>query len=170
MVVAGCVDSAVVGTRTEALEGNAWEQSQWISAVDAPVITDVVNGQEGHRRAADGASWFLSTVSNPGKVVSARWMTTALGICELYLNGKPVGTDALKPGFTHPQKTRISYTYDITEAFKKAAGTIRSAWKYEGDICTWRFSIPEGARASVTLPGENEVRTYGPGSYTLTIN
>ncbi len=122
MVVAGCVDSAVVGTRSEALEGNAWEQSQWISAVDAPVITDVVNGQEGHRRAADGASWFLSTVTNPGKVVSARWMTTALGIYQLYLNGKPVGTDALKPGFTHPQKTRISYTYDITEAFKKAAG------------------------------------------------
>ncbi len=85
MVVAGCAESAPVGTRTDALDANAWERSEWISAVDAPAI----------------------------------------------------------------------------------CGTIRSAWKYEGDACTWTFTIPEGASASVTLPGENETRTYGPGSCTL---
>ena len=51
--------------------------------------------------------------------------------------------------------------------WETAAGTIKSAWKYEGDICTWTFTIPEGTSASVTLPGENETRTYAPGSYTL---
>ena len=124
IIAAGCNESAVTGTRTDALDANAWEQSEWISAVDAQVITGIVDRREGHRRAADGASWFTTTVKNSGKVVSARWMTTALGVYELFLNGKPVGeSDALKPGFTHPGKTRISYTYDITGAFNKAAGS-----------------------------------------------
>ena len=108
------------GTRTEALEDSAWEKSAWISAANAPVVTGKVNSKQNYR-AADGASWFLSTVKNPQKVVKAVWMTTALGVYEIYVNGKPVGEDALKPGYTHPVKTRISYTYDITDAFNKAA-------------------------------------------------
>jgi len=113
MMITGCAEAALVGTRTDALDATAWQKSEWISAVDAPVVTGVVNSREGHRRAADGASWFLTTVKNPARVVSAQWMTTSLGVYELYLNGKAVGTDALKPGYTHPEKTRISYTYDI---------------------------------------------------------
>ena len=121
IVVSGCAQNAVTGSRTDALEGKAWEQSEWISALDAPTVTGIVNSRD-NRRAADGASWFLTTIRNPGKVVSAKWMTTALGVYELYLNGKAVGTDALKPGYTHPEKTRISYTYDITKEFHKADG------------------------------------------------
>lgn len=30
--VAGCAENAPVGTRTEALDSEAWEQSVWISA------------------------------------------------------------------------------------------------------------------------------------------
>ena len=66
LMVAGCCNNDVTGIRTDALDSNAWEQSEWISAVDAPVVTGVVNSREGHRRAADGASWFLTTVKNPG--------------------------------------------------------------------------------------------------------
>ena len=104
------VDSPA-GQRADALDPAAWEASIWISAADAPVVT----GKPGNR-AADGASWFVSSVSNEGKVVSARWMTTGLGIYELYVNGHPLGQEALKPGFSHPVKTRRSFTYDITDA------------------------------------------------------
>ena len=97
--------------------GAAWDASVWISAKDAPVVTE-----RDAQRAADGASWFVSTVKNDRKVVSARWMTTGLGIYELYVNGQPVGTEILKPGFTHPGKTRRSFTYDITYAFQTGAG------------------------------------------------
>ena len=122
LLVCSCCNNPVVGTRTEALDAAAWESSQWISAVDAPVITGTVNSKT-NRCAADGASWFLGTVKNPGKVVSATWMTTGLGVYQLYLNGQAVGTgDVLKPGYTHPEKTKIAYTYDITDAYKKAAG------------------------------------------------
>ena len=120
-LAAACGRNGIVGTRTDALDQASWEASEWISAADAPVLTGIVNNRENYR-AADGASWFLSTVKNPGKVVKAVWMTTALGVYEIYVNGKPVGDDALKPGYTHPLKTRISYTYDITNAFNRAAG------------------------------------------------
>ena len=117
----GCASDCAteVGTRAEALDASAWESSIWISAVDAPVVKDRAQTKN---RAADGASWFASTVKNEQKVVSAKWMTTGLGVYEIYLNGKPVGNEFLKPGFTHVFKTRRSFTYDITEAFKCGAG------------------------------------------------
>ena len=106
-----------VGVRTAALDDAAWDSSVWISVVDAPVVTE-----KGAERAADGANWFLSTVKNDKKVVSAKWMTAGLGVYELYVNGKPVGTEFLKPGFTHYAKTKRSFTYDVTDAFKTGSG------------------------------------------------
>ena len=103
-----------------ALDDAAWDASLWISAADAPVVTHVVTDAD--PRAADGASWFLSTVENKKKVVSARWMTTALGVYELYVNGSVVGREVLKPGFTHHAKTRRSFTYDITPVIDRRAG------------------------------------------------
>ena len=119
LLLGGCAGraSGVAGVRTDALDDAAWDASSWISAADAPVVTD-----RGAQRAADGASWFVSTVRNERKVVSARWMTTGLGVYELYINGRPVGAEFLKPGFTHPRKTRRSFTYDITDAFKTGSG------------------------------------------------
>ena len=105
-----------VGEKVDALDAAAWDESIWISSVDAPVLKEW-----NHDRAADGASWFVSTVKNEQKVTSARWMTTSLGVYEIYLNGKAVGEEFLKPGFTHVLKTRRSFTYDITDAFNKAA-------------------------------------------------
>ncbi len=118
MLIACCAENPTprVGERTAPLDESVWNESQWISVVDAPVVTGV-----GNKRAADGANWFLSTVKNEQVVTSAKWMTTALGVYELYVNGKPVGEEFLKPGFTHREKTRVSFTYDITEAFDCAA-------------------------------------------------
>ena len=108
---------------TDPLDPSAWDSSEWISAVDAPVLTEkVVNGDETNCRSADGASWFVSSVVNDKKVSSARWMTTGLGVYELYINGVPIGEEVLKPGFTHYQKTKISFTYDVTKALVTKAG------------------------------------------------
>ncbi len=117
---AGCASNSAteVGVRTDALDSSAWESSQWISAANAPVLKSRPEGD----RAADGASWFLSTVKNEQKVVAAKWMTTSLGVYEIYVNGKPVGNEFLKPGFTDVRKTRRSFTYDITEAINTGSG------------------------------------------------
>lgn len=104
----------------ETLPQEAWQQSEWISAVDAPVVSDTIwDGT----RVADGASWFLSTVKADKQIAQARWMTTALGVYDLYVNGTRVGEEILKPGFTHWQKTRRSFTYDVTPLLQTAEGS-----------------------------------------------
>ena len=55
----------------------------------------------------------------------------------------------------------------LDAVFKSVSGEIRSSWRYEGDIWVWDFVIPEGATASVTLPGETASTEYGPGSYRI---
>ncbi len=119
LTACGARDGSKTATRTEALDDAAWDVSSWIAAADAPLVTE----QSGEAlRAADGAGWFVSDVDNEKKVASAKWMTTGLGVYELYLNGVPVGEEVLKPGFTHYAKTRRSFTYDVTELFRKKAG------------------------------------------------
>lgn len=119
LTACGARDGSNTATRTEALDDAAWGASSWIAAADAPVITE----QAGKVfRAADGASWFVSDVNNEKKVASAKWMTTGLGVYELYLNGDAVGKEVLKPGFTHYTKTRRSFTYDVTALLNTEAG------------------------------------------------
>ena len=51
--------------------------------------------------------------------------------------------------------------------WKQAAGLVKSDWKYEGDRWIWDFSVPEGAEASVTVPGETAAKIYAPGTYRI---
>lgn len=108
------------GRRVQALDPSSWEKSVWLSAANASVVKGAVNGD--NCRAADGASWFVTTVTNKKKLKAAKWMTTGLGVYVLYANGKEVGEEVLKPGFTHYAKTRRSFTYDITDVMRVQAG------------------------------------------------
>ena len=105
--------------KVSALPDEAWKASEWISVADAPVVEGRIQGVV---HAAEGANWFVSNPSNEKKVNSAVWMTTGLGVYLLYVNGQPVGEEVLKPGFTHAQKTKRSYTYDVTSLLDKASG------------------------------------------------
>ena len=104
----------------DALADEAWGLSKWISVVDAPVVEGKIEGDK--ELSADGASWFVSNVKNEAKVEKAVWITAGLGVYELYVNGKPIGEEILKPGFTHHDKTKRSFTYDVTDAFNTGAG------------------------------------------------
>ncbi len=123
LALTGCSTDQPTGkyAKVEALDAAAWDASKWISVTDAPVVTGTVF-EPGNWRSADGASWFVSTVKNEKKVTEAKWMTTALGVYELYVNGQPVGDEILKPGFTHYAKTKRSYTYDITPMLERKGG------------------------------------------------
>ena len=55
----------------------------------------------------------------------------------------------------------------VSAAYDSAVGRIESAWKYEGDAWTWEFTVPKGAVASVTVPGETAAREYGPGRHRI---
>ena len=80
-----------------------------------------------------------------------------------------IAADTAQPGFKHiimkpvPDK-RLG---NVDAEFKSAAGLIKSAWKYEGDKWIWEFTVPEGATATVTLPGETESKDYSAGTYKV---
>lgn len=74
------------------------EEAEWIAAATP---------------SGEGTDWFCHEVVNNGDVVCARWTTTALGTYDAYVNGLRVGEDFLKPGYTHPEKTRLSFSHDV---------------------------------------------------------
>ncbi len=80
-----------------------------------------------------------------------------------------IAADVEKPGFKHiimaPQPDRRIGSLKAT--YNSAAGPIDSEWKYEGDTWTWNFTIPEGATATVTVPGESSSNEYGAGSHSI---
>ena len=91
-------------------------------------------------------------------------------VCQwLWESAAGIAADPLQPGFRHivmrpvPDR-RLGH---LEAAFRSPAGLIKSAWRYDGDQWTWQFTIPEGATATVTLPGQTESRDYEAGSYTV---
>jgi alpha-L-rhamnosidase len=77
--------------------------------------------------------------------------------------------DPLRPGFKHIIMRPVPDTRlgKLDAEYKSAAGLVKSEWHYEGDTWVWTFTIPEGASATVTLPGEQESKDYTAGTYTL---
>jgi len=74
------------------------------------------------------------------RIVSSRVYVTALGLYELWINGKRVGDDLLTPGWTNYKK-RVQYqTYDVTgmlEEGPNAIGAILANGWYRGYIAGW---------------------------------
>ena len=92
-------------------------------------------------------------------------------VCEwIWETAAGIASDPTTPGFKHiimkpiPDK-RLGH---LTAEYQSTAGLIKSAWRYEGEKWIWDFTIPEGATATVTLPGETESKKYESGSYTIT--
>lgn len=91
-------------------------------------------------------------------------------VCQwLWETAAGIEADPEQPGFRHiimrpvPDK-RLGH---LEARYQSAAGLITSEWHYDDETCVWTFSIPEGATATVTLPGESESHEYTSGRYTL---
>ena len=94
-------------------------------------------------------------------------------VCEwIWEKAAGIAGDASAPGFAKvimkpvPDK-RLGF---VEAEYKSAAGTIKSSWKYEGDKWQWNFTIPEGAVAEVTLPGQNQAKEYPAGTHSVTLS
>lgn len=152
------------------------KKAVWLSAADAPVFDGAVKDGV---RSADGTSWFVSELVNEEEVGSAKWTTAGLGVYEIYVNGVRVGSDFLKPGFTHNKKTKYSFSYDVSAFFKKGKGAknvlaaeVSAGW-WRDKICTpsnegggfvGRKSAFRGV-LEVTF-ADGTVRTYGTNTKT----
>ena len=80
-----------------------------------------------------------------------------------------ISADTSQPGFERiimkpvPDR-RLGF---VKAEYASAAGKIKSHWKYDGDRWIWKFTVPKGAVAEVTVPGEDSSREYSAGSYTI---
>ena len=160
-LLAGCLScvAAIAASRVDALPDAAWSESAWIRAADAKIAGDA---EKKHQQSAAGTSWFASDVVNADKVVSAKWMVTGLGVFEAYVNGARVGTDALKPGFTHVRKTRRSFTYDVTDLMKTGKGE-KNEFSAEVSAGWWRDKIVNYAGQTSGFRGVLEI-AYADGT------
>ena len=111
--------------------------AEWISVPSAPFFSGSVRDGS---RAASGTSWFACTFTNSAEIVSAKWTVAGLGVFDSYVNGERVGDDFLKPGFTHYQKTKYSFSYDVTTSLQCAKGAVNTL---AGEVSAgwWRDKI-----------------------------
>lgn len=93
-------------------------------------------------------------------------------VCEwIWKTCAGISADPLCPGFKHivlkpiPDE-RLGF---IDAEYNSPAGLIRSVWEYNDDKWNWEFSIPEGASASVTIPGETTSIEYEAGTYEISL-
>lgn len=87
-------------------------------------------------RCDDGMPMF-ATDFTVDSFSTAKLSFTALGCIDIYVNGKRVGNDELKPGWTNYQKRTLYYEYDITEYVANGANRIllvASPGWYQGRI------------------------------------
>ena len=87
----------------------------------------------------------------------------------LYKTAAGIASDSAAPGFVNivmaPRPDRRLGFVDAE--YRSRAGVVKSSWKYVGDVWRWTFTVPEGATADVTLPGETKSVRYRAGTYTI---
>lgn len=88
--------------------------------------------------ARNSKGTYLRKVFTVSKKIKNAYVTaTALGLYNLYINGRKVGTDELTPGWTSYKKHLCYQTYEVTELLKEggnAIGAIVGAGWYKGTM------------------------------------
>lgn len=83
--------------------------------------------------------------------------------------------DEAAPGF---RVVRMRPLFDrrigrCTASYQAPTGTITSAWRFDGDVVRWTFSVPPGCRAHVQPQvigcDAAPAQTFGPGEHELTV-
>ena len=87
----------------------------------------------------------------------------------LYKDVAGIAADPKAPGFRNvvmapKPDQRLGY---VKAEYRSAAGLVKSAWRYEDGKWIWNFTVPEGATADVTVPGENRAKRYTAGTYMI---
>ena len=56
----------------------------------------------------------------------------------------------------------------VKASYRSVAGTITSAWRYEGATWIWEFTVPNGTVAQIVVPGDAKPQICSAGSHTIT--
>ncbi|HUB00868.1 MAG TPA: family 78 glycoside hydrolase catalytic domain [Terracidiphilus sp.] len=108
------------GWQSADFDDSGWKNAvAWASATGSDAGADL-----GHPWIPDSVKALRHTFSVDSPVKSARLYATALGMYELFLNGKRVGDEAMAPGWTDYRECVVYQTYDVTADVKAGANAI----------------------------------------------
>ena len=105
------------------------DKAAWTASYIA--MDDITTEKKSHP-----AQYFRNEFKTSKPIKSAKVQVTALGLYELYLNGKKVGNDLFTPGYTTYNKRLQYQTYDVTNMLQtnNAIGAILGDGWYRGNI------------------------------------
>ena len=97
-------------------------KARWIGAPEALVAKSDLTGT--NRYAMKPAPFFRKTFAVSKSVKRATAFASALGAYELHLNGRPVDSDVLSPGWTDFSKRVHYFGYDVTAQLKRGENVL----------------------------------------------
>lgn len=124
---------------TAAGEESEWCETSFVTGImdNAEWKGDFISAEEESDKNDSKGTYVRKTFSLNKKIKEAFVSVTALGLYNLYINGKKVGEDELTPGWTSYLKHLCYQTYDVTEYLKdgeNAIGAILGAGWYKGKM------------------------------------
>lgn len=147
------VNVAYDGPPLKSTERAYWQVRVWDNSNKATAWSDLAYWEMGLLTPADWkarwitmpeadtsaerpAQYYRHEFASTKKVAAARVYVTALGLYELYLNGKKVGDQLFTPGWTSYHKRLQYQTYDVTAIIDQnnALGAVLGDGWYRGNI------------------------------------
>ena len=122
----------------EGWQQKSFDDSAWKNAVPWAQATNSNADQElGHPWIPDSVKALRRDFTIDSPVKSARLYATALGMYDVFLNGKRVGDQVMSPGWTDYRQRVVYQTYDVTAEVKQgknAIGALLAPGWYEDSL------------------------------------
>ncbi len=108
------------GWQQKSFNDASWKNAEtWAQATGSKPDVEL-----GHPWPAQSVKALRHTFSVDSPIKSARLYATALGMYEMFLNGKRVGNQIMSPGWTDYRQHVVYQTYDVTALLKEGKNAI----------------------------------------------
>ncbi len=169
-------------TEISGWEQTAFDDNQWVLA---RIVGPVGMKPWGETSAPEDrrlpARWLRKRFELDRKVQRATVHLSGLGLSELYLNGRKVGTDVLSPGLTEYPKRVLYVTHDVTDMVQRGDNAIgvvlgngrffaprsrspmtTAVYGYPKLLLQMRVEFTDGTATEIVSDGSWKLTTEGP--------
>ncbi|HXE80852.1 MAG TPA: family 78 glycoside hydrolase catalytic domain [Vicinamibacterales bacterium] len=136
-------------------------------------VARLIHSNQGECREVRPAPMLRKSFRIAKPVVRARVYTTGLAYNDLTINGRPVSSSVLDPGFTNYSRTVLYTTHDVTALLRSGENVIASmlgSGQYDSSTRTWDWGWDKAQwRATPRLRLDLYV-TYADGSEDVVVS
>jgi len=133
-----------------------WSEASWFETalLGEPWTAPFIGGSVPESGKYPRPTYLRTEFTLSGEIGPARVYATALGLYELWINGRRVGEDLLTPGWTDYRERLAYQTYDVGSYLKpgkNAIGAILAEGWYAGDLTWMNLRNLYGERTALSL-------------------